>query len=163
SLASLLWYCLAQHRWLAEMPWMSRIGGPSGRPHSRTCSRRPAPPCTVCTVIGSVGFCSPSDPGCVIVVISRLLGVGAVAAGRTGPRREHRASRTAAATSGSVVGRYNFCSRQRPVGAVASAMGRSLRGGERDGWLRPVLPGGQGDGTAGRTLDDAGRPRAAAR
>jgi hypothetical protein len=28
----------------------------------------------VYTVIGPVGFCSPSDPGCVTAVISRLLG-----------------------------------------------------------------------------------------
>ena len=47
SSASALSYCLAQHRWFCDQPWMNRIGGPSGLPHSRTCSRRPPPPRTV--------------------------------------------------------------------------------------------------------------------
>ena len=40
-------YCGAQQRWFCDQPWMKRIGGPAGLPHSRTCSRRPPPPVTV--------------------------------------------------------------------------------------------------------------------
>ena len=37
---------------------MNRIGGPSGLPHSRTCSRKPPPPRTVWVFIRPVRFCS---------------------------------------------------------------------------------------------------------
>src|SRR4051794_24847697 len=47
SSASALSYCLAQHRWFCDHPWMKRIGWASAGPHSRTCSRRPPPPVTV--------------------------------------------------------------------------------------------------------------------
>ena len=39
--------CRRQQRWLCDQPWMNMIGGPSGGPHSRTCSRNPPPPGTV--------------------------------------------------------------------------------------------------------------------
>src|SRR4029453_11427374 len=42
---------------------MNRIGGPSALPHSRTCSRRPPPPCTSWMFV----------LGCATVVIWRLL------------------------------------------------------------------------------------------
>ena len=58
SSASALSYCFSQQRWFCDQPWMSRIGGPSALPHSRTWRRRPPPPFTVCVFIRPVGRCS---------------------------------------------------------------------------------------------------------
>src|SRR3954454_11932494 len=44
SCRSSLSICLFQQRWLCDQPWTKRTGGPSGSPHSRTCSRNPPPP-----------------------------------------------------------------------------------------------------------------------
>ena len=38
--------CRAQHSWLCDHPCKNRTGGPSGLPHSLTCSLRPPPPRT---------------------------------------------------------------------------------------------------------------------
>src|SRR6185437_1136861 len=67
SSASALSYCLAQHRWFCDKPWMNRIGGPSAWPHSRTCSRRPPPP-----VIEWIFICRlPADGLCTTADIPR--------------------------------------------------------------------------------------------
>ena len=123
SSASALSYCFAQHRWFCDQPWMNRIGGPSGSPHSRTCSRRPPPPVTVwishrCSVWPS----SSSRP-------PRLVGPE-----RSSPRRRraHRAADLILARGLPYLRPRGACRQRRDTGAMQARASAAFVGRARE-------------------------------